>query len=97
MQLDAELVGRLLDALVAELVERLVVEAARVGDDARQEVARCASVPVPLPVSSSGASPHAASVAVASSATRPPATTFLVFLTDASKITSAPGMGPHIG
>src|SRR5687768_15213898 len=40
------------------------------------------SVPV---VSSSGASPHAARVAAASSATRPLETTFLVFNTNASK------------
>jgi hypothetical protein len=52
-----------------------------------------ASVSVPLPVSSSGASPHAARDAVAISATMPPVTTFLVFLTKASKITSSPGWG----
>ena len=40
VELDAELVGRLLGALVAELVERLVVETTRVGDDAGQEVER---------------------------------------------------------
>ncbi len=57
-----------------------------------------ASLPLPLlPVSSSGASPHAARVAVASSATRPLVTTFLVFLTKASKIDVVPGVGPHIG
>ena len=39
VELDAELVGGLLGALEAQLVERLVVEATRVGDDARLEVA----------------------------------------------------------
>ena len=38
LELGTELVGGLLDALVAELVERLVVEAAGIGDDAGQEV-----------------------------------------------------------
>ena len=40
VQLDAELVGGLLGALEAQLVERLVVEAAGVGHDARLEVER---------------------------------------------------------
>ncbi len=38
VELDAELVGGLLGTFVAQLVERLVVEATRVGDDAGQEV-----------------------------------------------------------
>ncbi|GAA5115379.1 hypothetical protein GCM10023339_22410 [Alloalcanivorax gelatiniphagus] len=40
---------------------------------------------LPLVVSSSGASPHAARVAAAISATRPLETTFLDFFTNASK------------
>ena len=75
LELDAELVGGLLDALVAELVERLVVEAAGVGDDAGQEVAAAVlSLAAALPFSSSGASPQADRAAAASSAVRPPAT-----------------------
>ena len=50
-----------------------------------------ASLPLSL-VSSSGASPHAARVAAASSATRPLETTFLDFFTNASKFVH-PGMG----
>ncbi len=46
----------------------------------------------PLVVSSSGASPHAARVAAASSDTRPLATTFLDFFTNASKFMN-PGVG----
>ncbi len=50
------------------------------------------SEPLPVLVSSSGASPHAARVAAASRATRPLETTFLVFNTNASKFVH-PGVG----
>ena len=51
---------------------------------------------LPVSVSSSGASPHAARVAAASSATRPLVTTFLVFNTNASKFMN-PGVGSAFG
>ena len=98
LELHAELVGGLLGALEAELVERLVVEPTGVGHDARQEVAggRGAVAAAPGVVSSSGASPHAARVAAASSATRPLETTFLVFNTNASKFVH-PRVGSAFG